>query len=159
MLLSDIALPVLLSVWRDYYAPIVEQSKTTAERLSVIKRRDFRWDHAQAGAWILKFWDFTDEIVCFVGAHNLSMAEIQQLGLEETIARLLSVTSLLPSMLSPREGRLKLFIDALHREFTMRPEEFADLITEVQINFDGIRDQFDLMNRKNNHLFENLINI
>lgn len=70
MLLSDIALPVLLGSWGEYYRPLIEQWRDALERLSQAERASFQWDHAQAGAWILQNWEFPAELVCFVGLHT-----------------------------------------------------------------------------------------
>ncbi|OOZ36581.1 HDOD domain-containing protein [Solemya velesiana gill symbiont] len=79
MLLADIALPVLLSSWGEYYEPLVKQWQTTPCRLSETERQSFQWDHAQAGAWILQSWDFPPE-----------------LELEETVALPTITAALLP---------------------------------------------------------------
>ncbi len=50
MLLADIALPVLLTSWSEYYQPVVSRWHGAGERLSSLERESFQWDHAQAGA-------------------------------------------------------------------------------------------------------------
>ena len=159
MILADVALPVLLCVWRDYYTPIVEQWKTSTERLSQIEREDFGWDHAQAGAWILKSWSFSDEIVCLAGSHNLSISEIRQLGLEQTIALPLATASILPSVLRPSEERSRLLIRTACEAFSMTAKELGGLFSEVQSNFNDIREQFDLRDRNTSSMFESLISL
>ena len=49
-LIADVALPVLLSVWNDYYAPILGEWSQSSKHLSQLEREHFGWDHAQAGA-------------------------------------------------------------------------------------------------------------
>jgi len=62
-LLSDVALPILLSSWTEYYAPVVEEWKHSQKRLSEIERQHFGWDHGQAGAWIAQSWKFPEEML------------------------------------------------------------------------------------------------
>lgn len=157
MLLADIALPVLLSVWSDYYSPIFSQWRDNCERLSQIERKDFGWDHAQAGAWILKSWDFPDEFVCLVGVHNLTIDELKNLGLEKTIALPLAVASLLPSVLKPDEKRAKLMNETIMNSFAMPEDYFRNMVAGIQISFAEMRDHFDLKDQKFN-IFELVLN-
>ncbi len=159
MLLSDVALPVLLCVWAKYYAPVVEQWKRGAERLSQIERKDFGWDHAQASAWVLKSWDISDEIVCLVGSHNLPVSEIRQLGLERDIALPVATASMLPSMLRPSDERARLFVETMCDVFSMTERGVVELISEIRTNLDEIREQFDLRDRTRHNVLEDVVSI
>ncbi|MFQ5631259.1 MAG: HDOD domain-containing protein [bacterium] len=86
MLLADIALPLLLSSWGEYYRQVVDDWQGTSKRLSDIERNNFQWDHSQAGAWILQNWKFPVELVCFVGLHNSSTEKLSELGLNSSVA-------------------------------------------------------------------------
>ncbi|MBN1824941.1 MAG: HDOD domain-containing protein [Candidatus Eisenbacteria bacterium] len=147
MLLADVALPVLLVAWREYYAPIVERWAESDERLSRIERENLRWDHAQAGAWILRSWGFPEEIVCFVGAHNLSAEELAEAELENTIALPMSVASLAPSVLRRNEERVSLFAAETRRRFGIDDDGFRGLIDETRTGLDEIRSLFGLGDR------------
>jgi HD-like signal output (HDOD) protein len=157
MLLSDVALPVLLCIWRDYYAPIVERWRTGAERLSRIERADFRWDHAQAGAWILNSWEFPEEIVCLAGAHNLPLSEIRELGLEKSVALVLACASLLPSVLRPDKKRARQFVKTGCKVFSLTEEAFGELIWKLQVNFHDIREQFALRSENSDIVLDELL--
>ncbi len=92
-LLSELAVPLLLCVWAEYYEPVVAEWQTSDRRLSDIEREQFGWDHAQAGAWIVQSWEFPEEMICYIGAHNMSMEKLQEMELQDTIVMPLAVAS------------------------------------------------------------------
>ena len=156
MLLADVAIPVLLVAWREYYAPIVERWNGSAERLSRIERKQLRWDHAQAGAWILRSWGFPEEIVCYVGAHNLTAEELAEMELEESMALPMAAASLLPSVLRPDGERAARFTAETKRLFSIDGESFRELIGETREGLDEIRSLFGLGDRGAGELLESI---
>jgi len=132
MLLADVALPVLLNCWGDYYSPVVKEWARSSEHLSSLERKAFGWDHAQAGAWILQFWRFPEEMICFIGAHNLTLTEIIALGLEDTIAVSMAVASLAPSVLKPDQARAALLVGMARDIFLITETGFTELLDQVQ---------------------------
>ncbi len=144
MLLADIALPVLLSCWGEYYEPIVEQWQNSPGRLSERERQSFKWDHAQAGAWILQNWNFPVELVCFVGLHNTDREQLRELELEETIALPVITAALLPSCRRSDTGRTKLFIDTTLESFGLSAERLLEIQEEVGGEYIEICSLFDL---------------
>ncbi|MHC4945657.1 MAG: HDOD domain-containing protein [Planctomycetota bacterium] len=158
-LLSNLAIPVLLSTWGDYYSPVVEQWRDSNQRLSRLEREDFGWDHAQAGAWILKLWDFPDEMVGLIGAHSLSIEEIRQHGLGQTIALPVATASLLPSVLRPSLDDCKELIDRATENFSMTPIEFGYLIRDIGEKFEDIRDMFGLRDRNACNILESICEV
>jgi HD-like signal output (HDOD) protein len=144
MLVSDVALPVLLVTWEPYYQPLIEQWRRADQRLSQIERAQFNWDHAQAGAWMLKSWGFPEETVCCVGAHCLSPAEIRERDLGTTIALPMSIASLVASELKPQPDRLKRLIETASREMQIGTEEFLAIAGEVRQHLQETRRLFGL---------------
>jgi HD-like signal output (HDOD) protein len=134
-LLADIALPVLLSSWQEYYEPVMEEWKTSSERLSEIERRHFHWDHAQAGAWIAKSWGFPEEIVCLIGSHNLSSQQVQAAGLENTLVEPMRIASMISSVLKPCEGRSAHALTEAEHALGIAPARFADIVRTVTEDF------------------------
>jgi HD-like signal output (HDOD) protein len=157
MLLADVALPVLLSSWQEYYAPVVERWQESTDRLSNIERHDFRWDHAQAGAWILESWGLPEELVCFVGVHNLSVSQLRELGLDDTIAVTVATASLAPSMLKPDLERAKQLVDAAAGTFSLSEGALAELITGVRKELEELRGLFGLQSRNVATVFNELM--
>jgi len=157
MLLSDLAVPVLLCVWEQYYTPIIQQWQSTNKRLSEIEREDFGWDHSQAGAWILKSWQFPEELVCYCGVHNLSLEEIDEMGITQSIAQPLSVASLLPSVILINPHRRKQFIDTMNEVFQISPHEFQEMVEDVQNNFDDVCKEFEIDVNCAGSYFESLL--
>ena len=131
-LLSELAVPLLLCVWNEYYEPIVKEWETSSKRLSEIERQHFGWDHAQAGAWILQSWEFPEEMICYIGAHNISMEKIKEMELQDTIVVPLAIAALSPSVLKPdRAPAAAVFHEAVNR-LDMDAAQFADTIKEAK---------------------------
>ncbi len=156
-LLADVALPVLLKSWRDYYAPVVSQWRTGSARLSAIERDAFGWDHAQAGAWVLGSWEFPEETVCFVGVHNRAPDELQELGLEETIALPLAIASNAPSILKPDGRRCAQLVHTATKALAVTRAELAEIIAGVHEQFDEVQRLFGLQRATATETFEDLL--
>lgn len=142
MLISDIALPVLLASWTEYYHPVVEEWCTSDKRLSKIEQNHFGWNHAQAGAWILQHWNFPEQLICFVGIHNANPNCISQLQLEDTVALPLIVASQMPSSLHSTIDRSTLFVQQATHHFSLSTDELSSIIDEVE---QGFLDIYELM--------------
>jgi HD-like signal output (HDOD) protein len=149
MLLADIALPVLLGAWEEYYAPVIAQWRDDEQRLSELERETFRWDHAQAGAWILQSWGFAEEMVCFVGAHNLSPDALEELGLESTVALPMSVASLFPSALRRPGRRVSCFLERVSKTFSIEGSDLAEMAVEIRADLDEACTLFGLRRQGN----------
>ena len=143
-LIADLALPVLLVSWGDYYAPLLAQWDAGAARLSAVEGEQLGWTHAQAGAWMLQAWGFPDEIVCFVGAHGHEPAEIRALELAATPALPVAIACLLPSGLAPHGARAARLITAAREEAGLTPEQLADLARAVAEQVQETRELFGL---------------
>lgn len=153
-LLADVALPVLLSVWSEYYQPVVEQWQESEGRLSEIEWNHFGWNHAQAGAWITKHWGFPDECVCCIGAHNFSVETIVKEHLEDTIVLPMAVASLLPSALRPNPQRAQAAFHLATDHLHFSRETFLECITSIQDSFDDILTLFDLPEHRAEPVFD-----
>ncbi len=144
MLLADVAVPVLLSAWDEYYRPLVNQWSESPDRLSRLERQSFQWDHAQAGACILQSWGFPEEMVAFVGTHNLGLKSLEELGLEGTLALPLSLASLTPSILKPDESRAEKLVTGCMQSLKLSLAELEVLLSDTRLDLDEMRDLFDL---------------
>ena len=143
-LLADVALPVLLSSWTEYYEPVVREWREGSERLSDIERRHFGWDHSQAGAWILQSWEFPEEMVCFVGAHNLPWEKIREHHLRNTLVTPLAVAALAPSVLRPDAEASREFPRVAGKELRLTCDQYAECLREVRQSVGEILDLFGL---------------
>jgi HD-like signal output (HDOD) protein len=144
MLLADVALPVLLTYWTEYYLPVVDKWSKLPVRLSQIEDALFRWNHAQAGAWLLRSWHFPDDMVCYVGAHNLTPGQLRELELDGTIAKALVTASVAPSILKPYRQRSRELVQDAIGTFGLSREELLDVFREVQANLVDVQGLFDL---------------
>jgi len=143
-LLADVALPVLLTAWQEYYTPVVECWRNAPERLSELEQRDFGWDHAQAGAWILQYWDFPDALVELVAAHTRELPSIAAAGLAHTCAPAIATAALLPSVLKPGGERVRRLLSAASEGLGLAPEDWAPLLEETRGAFASVCSQFDV---------------
>lgn len=80
-LLQNMAIPILLSTWGQYYQPVMAQSLQSKVSLVEIENQEFSWNHAQAGAWMARNWGFPDMLVCCIGLHHATLDEVESLQL------------------------------------------------------------------------------
>ena len=146
-LLADVAVPILLSVWGNYYAPIVREWFNSTKRLSQIEREHFGWDHAQAGAWIVQTWGFPDELVCYIGAHSLSLQEIEKFELDQTLAVPMSIAANCASVLRPDATRAEHIRNLSQQHLGLTPQAFESRISSIQSAVTDIIAIFELSNR------------
>jgi len=156
-LLADVALPVLLSIWREYYEPVIEEWKQSPRRLSEIEREHFGWDHAQAGAWILQSWEFPEEMVCYVGAHDLSWEKICEHELESTLAVPMAVAAISSSVLKPDPQRSACVLGAAIERLSMPSSEFVRCVTEVKESLGEILELFGLPDRNAGGILDDMV--
>lgn len=155
-LLDDISLPILLTTWREYYEPVIEQWRESPARLSEIERENFGWDHAQASAWITHSWGLPEDMVCFMGAHNLPWEKMEELELVGTVATAPWVAALLPSILKPEPDRTARMISGAENRLQLGLDPFARSLREVEEAFGEILSLFQLPPQKAAPLFRKL---
>ncbi len=144
ILIADLALPVLLEHWSEYYAPVVTVWRKTHHRLADIEQAHFHWDHAQAGAWILQSWQFPDELVCLVGLHHRDPDELVEHDLADTLAPVLTAVTRVPSCLRPDIEHARSFREAVCAAFDLPPAVLTETIEDARANFEELRQIFDL---------------
>lgn len=143
-LLADLAIPVLLSSWSDYYFPVFAEAKSGCRPLAAVEREHFYWDHAQAGGWILQSWDFPDELVCCLASHTLNRQELQEAGLEGTLAVPVAVAALLPGVSSVDLLRLQEFSRTAQCWLDCSPEDLQTALDEVRYSINEVLDLLEL---------------
>lgn len=156
-LLADLAIPVLLCVWRDYYEPVICEWNQSICHLSVIERENFGWDHAQAGAWIIQSWEFPEEMVCYLGLHNISMDQIKEAGLEDTIVVPMAIAAMAPSVLKPDSDFSKRTFESAVEWLAIDGQEFVECIKEVKESLGEILEMFGLSDRDASRILNDLI--
>lgn len=143
-LLSDLAIPVLLDSWSDYYLPVFAERLSSGRRLADIEREHFNWDHAQAGAWILQGWGFPDELVCCLACHTLNRDELVEEGLDDSPVMPVAAASLLPSVSKAGQDNLDPFFLAVRTWLGFEKQELADVLEEVRAAMSDVFNLFDL---------------
>jgi HD-like signal output (HDOD) protein len=146
-LIADVALPVLLSVWADYYTPIVEEWSHSPQNLSQLEREHFGWDHAQAGAWIIQSWGFPDEMVVYIGAHSLSLAEIEKMELDDTIVVPIAVAAMCSSVLRQDAERNRSMVEVAIQALEISPDQFVQMMQNIKTGFTDVLTLFGLTDR------------
>lgn len=137
-LICDVALPVLLECWNEYYAPIVSEWRDGSRRLSELEQAAFGWDHAQAGAWILQSWGFPEELVCFVDTHNRTQQQLHELELTDSIAPLISVATQFPSCQRFDVAQVDAFRDLARRLLLIAGPRWNELMRDARQSFEDI---------------------
>ncbi|OAQ21487.1 HDOD domain-containing protein [Thermosulfurimonas dismutans] len=101
-LLEDVALPVLLTNWYEGYRKVYERWQSDRSlALHEVEKEVLSWNHAQAGAWVLKNWKLPDVLVCCVGLHVKPLVEISEVGFLKSPVGVVALASLLPSVSRP----------------------------------------------------------
>jgi len=143
-LLSDLAIPVLLDSWLDYYLPVFTEWQVTDRSLALIEREHFKWDHAQAGAWILQSWGFPDELVCCLACHTLDWQAMLENGLEGTPVVPVAVASRFPSVARATPEKMQSFYHAARTWLDYDPQQLCAVLEEVRLAMTDVFDIFHL---------------
>ena len=144
MMLADLSVPVLLTVWRDQYTPLLGDWNGQPKELAELERDRIGWDHAQASAWILRRWEFPELLVKTVGAHNLEHDELAAEGLLDTIALPVMTAALLPSCLKPDAARCRNLMRAARRTLHVPRPDWPLIHDALREGFTGICAEFEL---------------
>jgi HD-like signal output (HDOD) protein len=144
MLVSDVAVPVLLTGCQTFYEPMLAEWRRSQRPLAEIEREAHGWDHGRAGAWILRSWKFPELMVALVGAHTATPRQIVEAGLGDTVAPCIATASLLPSSLCREAARCDALIDRSFSALDIPLAEWPGIYAEVRDDFQAIYVQFGL---------------
>ena len=156
-LLMDVAIPVLLCAWGEYYEPVIKEWQQSSKRLSEIEREHFGWDHAQAGAWITQAWGFPEEMVCFIASHNLSREEITGLEISDTIVSAIAVAAISPSVLKPETDRCASVFNGASQWLSLSRSDFIDCVIETKTSLSDMMQVFGLPDRNVYKILEDFL--
>ncbi len=144
MLIADIALPVLMTCWRDYYEPLLRDWSGETVRLAQLEEQDFGWDHGEAGAWILHNWDFPEQLVQLVGLHTRPCDELHARELADTTALPLVLASATPSVAKPDPARADRLWRQVSQELRLSAAGWGEILSATGCDFAAICRQFEL---------------
>jgi HD-like signal output (HDOD) protein len=153
----DVAIPVLLCAWGEYYEPVIKEWQQSPKRLSEIEREHFGWDHAQAGAWITQAWGFPEEMVCFIASHNLSREEITGLEISDTIVSAIAVAAISPSVLKPETDRCASVFNGASQWLILSRLDFIDCVIETKKSLSDMMQVFGLPDRNASKILEDFL--
>ncbi len=126
-LMQDIALPILLTDWFDVYKKVYFRWKEGRAALHKIEEDELSWTHAQAGAWIAREWGLPDILVCAIGLHVLSMDDLREMELLESVVGAAAAASDAPKALDSDEEMKKLTRFA--KELGLNENEVAESVS------------------------------
>jgi HD-like signal output (HDOD) protein len=144
MMLCDISVPVLLTVWQEEYGSLLGDWSGQPKELAHLEQERIGWDHAQASAWILKRWEFPELLVKVVGAHNLDPDGLAGAGLRDSIALPVTIASLLPSSLKPDAGRCRNLLRTAHKTLRVPRGDWSFIHDTLREGFLTICQEFEL---------------
>jgi HD-like signal output (HDOD) protein len=155
MMLADISVPILLTVYADTYLSVFARWRGQPNELAQLERDHVGWDHALASAWILEKWEFPPTLVTVAGAHNCTAEQIHRQGLGDTVALPVMVASLLPSALKPDAARCRNLIRVARKELNIAPPAWSAIHDQVRKSFGAICTEFKL----SGHLALKVLNV
>jgi HD-like signal output (HDOD) protein len=142
-LLQNMAVPVLLGRWSQYYVPIVKKALAESDggaegggrcatgaggaSLVEIEQRELTWTHPQAGAWMARNWGLPDVLTCCIGLHHATPAELDGLGLAASPVAAVAVSSHLPDAAAICEE----WLGVAEAQYAELSEQAADSCREV----------------------------
>ena len=144
MILADVSVPVLLVCWEEEYGKIITQWQGNPKELCHLEQQAFGWDHARASAWVLRHWQFPDDLVELVAVHNLDHAELKKRGLLGTPAAVVATAALLPSSIKPHEERCRSLVRMSRRTLQLPHEAWPEIIQSIRDDFEAVFEEFNL---------------
>ncbi len=98
-------------------------------------------------------------MICYIGAHNISMEKIKQIDLQDTIVMPLAIAALSPSVLKPdAASAAEVFHEAVNR-LEMDAAQFAEAIKEAKDTLTELLALFELPDQKAVKIVDDLLNI
>ena len=115
-MLQDIAIPVLAQFWPSEYQAILDERQQTGDSLSILEEKTFGWNHANAGAILVREWGFGDSLAENIEIHV--QKDETKAGIKPPLGQsIIRLSSLVPSTL---EGEWK------------EADEFFSLFSKIQ---------------------------
>jgi HD-like signal output (HDOD) protein len=129
-LLQDMAIPLLLKELPEQYEPLIERRGSERIRLSVLERRAFGWDHAQAAAALVRNWRLPEEFAVLIERHpNLNDLLVNEPSSLD--AACVALASLLPACQDQHWDDRKEFCAGLQRVASGTSVSIEPLLVET----------------------------
>ncbi|WP_166820259.1 HDOD domain-containing protein [Thalassoroseus pseudoceratinae] len=94
-MLQDFILPILTSQEADVYLDFSVQDGPR-KPLSKFEHDRFGWDHAEAAAYLMRDWDFPEELIACVLLHHQGLATLANKSYGRTAAGAVAIAALMP---------------------------------------------------------------
>ena len=86
----------------------------SGQDLVQIEDQRLSWNHAQAGAWMARNWEFPDVLVCCIGLHHTPVGELEAMDLAESPVAAVAISSWLPDAEATCCRQAKLSTETYH---------------------------------------------
>ena len=99
-LFQDMALPILAQTWPAEYEKILIRRQAEKRRLSELENEVFGWNHADAGAFLVAEWGFTDDFEDAITDHVKPVGNVgaKSSNTREVRNSIVTLSGLLPSV-------------------------------------------------------------
>jgi HD-like signal output (HDOD) protein len=146
-LLQDIGVLVIQTAMPEDYAKVLAYYKKAGGELYVAETRHLGFDHAQAGAMLLRRWHLPEAVCQVVGSHHQPDGSGETVEGVRDLAQVCEVGAAVGKVLTHDQGRLALAARAAElaeRHFGMSAKEFQDLLQVVRMKLDASSEMFEL---------------
>jgi HD-like signal output (HDOD) protein len=137
-LLADVAIPMLLHEWAEFYEPVVRRWRDAGGSLIQHEEQAFEWSHAQSGAWVARSWSLPDELVCAVGFHHATPDELRRLELVSTPVAAVVLASTFGDALQPTADELSLLEASMKQLYQVDREQLEGILVMADEQFDEV---------------------
>ena len=120
-MLQDMAIPVLATVMREKYKPLLEANGGDWELLDEHEREVLGWDHGEFGGWMCDAWSFPDPITSAVTSHHRDVHE------ELHVPAAVRAVAFLQTM-QPTPAQLDQLTQGLDESFGVSPNDTRSLL-------------------------------
>jgi HD-like signal output (HDOD) protein len=137
-LLQDIAVPVLAKELAKPYALLLAERQDSGQRLSILERETFGWDHAQAGGMLARLWNLPEKFAALLETHTKLETLLGQ-PKRELNRIVVALSALLPTVSDPA-WREQQQVTTVYRELTSADAKssLTELLTKVDAEYADI---------------------
>ncbi len=111
-LLQDMAIPILAQFWPEEYKSILIRHQEEGISISALEQDIFGWNHADAGAYLVREWGFGEELAQSIAAHTIRGKTSETMKTEDAI---IALSSQLPSVMEQDWKAADVFFADFHK--------------------------------------------
>lgn len=114
---QDIAIPILAQVWNEEYSLLLTRREKERRSLSALENELFGWNHAHAGAFLAREWNYNELIANMIENHVTPNFDICPHGASpnDVCQAIVGLAGLLPSVCDNEWHEADMFFEIYHR--------------------------------------------